>query len=256
MNTHAKTIDPSEAARSDAPAPTATAANSATPAAAIAAASATSRRWRREWGPALEAVGFWALILAYMWGIEFRVSVAWNILCQVALGTIPIVSFALHREWPRTLGLRLDNLGRSAREVGVMTLAASAAILACGIGGGVALRVDAGLIPIWLVYVVWGLLQQLALQGFVQRRLSGAFRERRATALVSAALFASLHLPNPVLAPATLVAGYAWCRLYARTPNLVTLACSHATLAVLALAAFPPAWTHHLRVGPGYWLHV
>lgn len=191
-----------------------------------------------------------------MWGIEFRVSNVTNILCQLALGAIPLASILLHRERPRELGLRLDNLARSARQVGIMTLAASAVVMACGIAGGGRIRLGADLIPIWLVYVVWGLLQQLALQGFVQRRLSVALGDPRKAALVSAVLFASLHLPNPVLAPATLITGYAWCRLYTRAPNLITLACSHATLAVLALVAFPPAWVHHLRVGPGYWLHV
>jgi membrane protease YdiL (CAAX protease family) len=189
-----------------------------------------------------------------MWWVEGRISIAMNVLCLLVLGAIPIASMVLHRERLRDIGLRLDNLGRSAREVGIMTLAASAVIVACGIAGGGAMRVRADLIPLLPVYLIWGLLQQLALQAFVQRRLSGSMPGSRKVALLSATLFASLHFPNPVLAPATLVAGYAWCRLYARTPNLITLACSHATLAILTLLSFPPAWIHQLRVGPRYWL--
>ena len=177
-----------------------------------------------------------------------------NVVCLLALGAMPIVSMVLHREGPGQIGLRLDILARSAREVGVMTLAAAALLVACGIPGGGAPRLPADLALIAPVYLVWGLLQQLALQAFVLRRLCGPVRDPRKAALLSATLFATLHLPNPVLTPATLVAGYAWCRLYARTPNLITLACSHATLALLTLASFPPAWIHQLRVGPRYWL--
>ena len=173
----------------------------------------------------------------------------------VVLGAIPIASFARHRERLRDLGLRLDNLSRSAREVGIATLAAAAVIVMCGIAAGVAIRPSLELIPIGIGYAVWGLLQQLALQGFVQRRLRAALHDERPTLAASAALFASLHLPNPVLVPATLVVGYVWCWLYARAPNLITLACSHAALAIIAMAAFPPAWIHDLRIGPGYWLH-
>ncbi|MHC4957203.1 MAG: hypothetical protein ACYTGN_02425 [Planctomycetota bacterium] len=35
---------------------------------------------------------------------------------------IPFVSVFAHRDRPRDLGLRLDNLGASAREVGLFTL--------------------------------------------------------------------------------------------------------------------------------------
>ena len=55
------------------------------------------------------------------------------------------------------------------------------------------------------------------------------------------------------LTPATVVVGYLWCRLYSRTPNLLTLAVSHAVLAALIMASLPPEWIHRLKVGPGYW---
>jgi len=252
MKTHAKTVETSATAKAGAPALAAVAVNSATPETPIASASTTSFR---SWRDGLEVVGFWALTLVYIWRIEFRGSVALDVICVLLLGAIPILSLWQRRETPRDIGLRLDNLTHSAREVGIATIVAATLIVACGIAAGGALHPSMDLIPIGLGYAVWGLLQQLALQGFVQRRLSAVFRDERITALASAMLFASLHLPNPVLVPATLVTGYVWCRLYRRAPNLITLACSHAALAVAAMATFPPAWIHDLRIGPGYWLY-
>ncbi len=66
-------------------------------------------------------------------------------------------------------------------------------------------------------------------------------------------LFASLHYPNMALVLVTLVGGYAWCRLFERHPNLITLAVSHGWLAVLLRAFWPAEWLHNLRIGPGFW---
>ena len=66
-------------------------------------------------------------------------------------------------------------------------------------------------------------------------------------------MFGLLHLPNLPLLAATTAGGLVWCRLYARPPNLITLAFAQGWLATLSLVALAPEWEHGLRIGPGYW---
>src|SRR5437879_4110933 len=100
-------------------------------AAAAAAAAATSRAWLPAGAVSmLEAFGFWALILVYMWRIEFHASLAINVVFLGFLGLIPFGSSLLHRERPRELGFRLDNFARSARDTAIVTAAGAVIIVA------------------------------------------------------------------------------------------------------------------------------
>jgi len=188
-----------------------------------------------------------------MWRIEFHASLAINVVFLGFLGLIPFGSSLLHRERPRELGFRLDNFARSARDTAIVTAAGAVIIVAIGLAAGRRPDLGPNAAIAVLSYLLWGLLQQYALQAFVYRRLGEGLRRSRTAAAVTAVLFGALHLPNPVLAPATVVVGYLWCRLYSRTPNLLTLAVSHAVLAALIMASLPPEWIHRLKVGPGYW---
>jgi membrane protease YdiL (CAAX protease family) len=75
---------------------------------------------------------------------------------------------------------------------------------------------------------------------------------RRGATILAAAIFASLHLPNPFLAIVTFIGGLAWCAIYARHPNLVPLALSHATATVIILLSFNRDITGGLRTGWRY----
>ena len=227
----------------------------ATPSAARANATAASPRWRRAASAIAEPFGFVLLIFVYIWVIEPRNSVAARIVSLVILASIPPVSQRLRRENPRNLGFRLDNLGRSAREVGIFTLAAAGLLIAAAFLAGKGPALPQGMPLALLTYPLWAFLQQYALQAFLHRRLLRVCRSTQTAAGISALVFASLHYPNPVLVPVTALGGYAWCRLYQRTPNLFSLAVSHGWLAMLLLAVSPDAWVHNLRVGPGYWAY-
>src|ERR1019366_3335996 len=64
----------------------------------------------------------------------------------------------------------------------------------------------------------------------------------------------ALHWPNPVLVPLTFIGGAAMARMFARVRNLLPLAAGQALLGLLMSCAFPIAWHHMMRVGPGYYL--
>jgi membrane protease YdiL (CAAX protease family) len=235
-------------------------ANPATPTAKTMVAMTTWTGWRESRvalfivaHPAMQVFAFALLVLIYMWKVEPASGMVPRGLCLLLLASLPLASNLLHRDRASEIGFRLDNLGRSTLEVGGASVAAALLVAAVRL---LATR-DAPApnlpsVSAIVTYPFWGLLQQYALQGFVRRRLRAAWGPEAAAA-VAAILFGILHAPNPILVPATTLAGYFWCRLHERTPNLITLSFSHAGLALLVLELFPAAWHHGLRVGPGYW---
>jgi membrane protease YdiL (CAAX protease family) len=101
--------------------------------------------------------------------------------------------------------------------------------------------------------IFWGGGQQFALQTVVLReaqQLAG-----RAGVPLAAVIFAALHLPNPFLTAVTAVGGLAWCWIYARHPNIIPLAVSHAASTLVILMAFDPDVTGGLRTGWRYLSH-
>jgi membrane protease YdiL (CAAX protease family) len=99
--------------------------------------------------------------------------------------------------------------------------------------------------------VPWAAGQQFALQTVLLREAQAA-TSRGKGILLAAAVFGALHLPNPFLAPVTLVAALAWCWIYDRHPNLLPLALSHALCTLAILCCFDPRITGGLRVGYAY----
>lgn len=199
----------------------------------------------------LEPLIFVLLAFVYTWEVQ-PADLTANVAGFIALALLPPLSNFLHRERPSDLGFRLDNLGRSAREVGLMTAAAALVVAVAGLLSRGRPVVTWTALEAAITYPLWALAQQYALQGFVFRRLRARWGSPWAAA-GSAALFSALHYPSAVLMVFTLIVGYDWCRLYERAPNLYTLALSHGWLAMFALIALPAPWMHGLKVGPGYW---
>lgn len=98
---------------------------------------------------------------------------------------------------------------------------------------------------------VWGGAQQWVLQTVVLREAQRVTSPRWAI-LVAALLFAMVHLPNPFLTAVTFAGGLAWCAIYARYPNIVPLAISHALGTLAILHAFDETITGRLRIGVSY----
>jgi hypothetical protein len=202
---------------------------------------------------ALEPLLFISLALLYIWLVRPTQNDLLKGPMLAGIVLIPFISVFLHRDGLREMGLRLDNLVVSARDVGLITLLGAVIVLGIGLLAGARPRLHAGLIDDFLLYPLWGIVQQFAMQAFTYRRLREGIGGVAASALLTAFLFGVVHYPNLALALVTAVGGYAWCRLFERHPNLFTLALSHGWLAVLLRYSWPAAWLHNLRIGPGYW---
>jgi hypothetical protein len=101
-------------------------------------------------------------------------------------------------------------------------------------------------------YIVWSLLQQFMLQDYFLLRLLRLMPSKAAAVATAAVLFASAHIPNPVLMLATLSWGIAACTLFLRYRDLYSLGVAHCLLGI-CIAATVPAHLHHgMRVGLGY----
>ena len=101
-------------------------------------------------------------------------------------------------------------------------------------------------------YLVWALAQQFILQDFFLTRLLRLMPTTSAAVLTAAGLFASAHIPNPLLVAATMVWVVISCTLFLLYRDLLTLGIAHALLG-LSLAFTLPAPLHHqMRVGLGY----
>lgn len=104
----------------------------------------------------------------------------------------------------------------------------------------------------YLSLPLWALLQQYVLNGFINRRAQLAFGKGVKSVALVAAVFALLHLPNPLLAILTLVGGLIWAAAYQRQPNLFALALSHAVVSLTLALNISPDLLNSLRVGFKY----
>lgn len=168
----------------------------------------------------------------------------------LALGLM-VFSHRGRGETLRDIGFRTDNFFPSCRLILLPTAAAVLLVVAMGWFTNHAIFASpfrARLISLPL----WALFQQYALNGFINRRAQLFFGKGARSIALVALVFGLLHLPNPLLAILTLVAGLVWAFVYQRQPNLFALAISH-TLASITLAlSLPPNLVNSLRVGFKY----
>ena len=130
------------------------------------------------------------------------------------------------------LGLSGDNLGRAARDVGLLSAGAALGMAVYGAANG-SLRAEPSLVPLLVLYPVWGLTQQTLVQGFVTRHLDAAGLPVTISAPITAATFGSVHVPNWPLTAATTVMGGTFAPLYLRDRTLWPLGVAHGALGAL-----------------------
>src|SRR5579871_1055033 len=210
----------------------------------------------------LEAIVFSAIVAMFIWRWQAADPYSW-VVFPLWLAT----SFLLHRDTPKTLGWRADNLWPATRQGLWMFAAFIAAIVVAGVSLGALHRTPAHLLDHhkFVGYFAFCLLQQVAVNSYLMNRFlyatssisdSNTNPEKGERPIVAAALssftFAALHWPNPVLVPVTLIGGFGMCLLFARQRNIIPLTLGQSILGGLIWWAFPIAWHHSMRVGPGY----
>jgi membrane protease YdiL (CAAX protease family) len=169
----------------------------------------------------------------------------------LALGFM-IVSHWYRDENLWAIGFRLDNFVAAARILFLPTFGAVILILilAWSLSGP-----EFVLRPLTskLFFIpIWALLQQYALQGFINRRLQTALGTGFKVTLLVGLIFGLLHLPNPLLTSLTLLGGLMWAAVFQRQPNVLAVGISHSLISLTLALAIPPNLINGLRVGLRY----
>jgi len=192
------------------------------------------------------AVGY-GLLQAALW-TEGDLRWAWAI--AAALWMVGVTVYHRPKLWE--LGLGWTGLARSLWAVGMAALAGAAMLFGAHLAGTLhGYVLHRSLLAAAFGYLIWTFQQQFMLESFFFLRLERLLGSRKAV-WAGAGLFALAHFPNPVLVPATWVAGLALCELFRRYRNIYTLAIAQAILGMCLAAAVPEALHHHMRVGIGY----
>jgi membrane protease YdiL (CAAX protease family) len=100
-------------------------------------------------------------------------------------------------------------------------------------------------------YVGWALIQEFMLQSFFFTRCEDLFGSSAAV-WVAATLFASAHLPSPILTTFTLIGGLFFCEMFRRYRSIYPIGIVHAVLGLTIAVTVPDSLLHHMRVGIGY----
>ena len=162
-----------------------------------------------------------------------------------------ITSHREHGESLRDLGFRADNFLAACRLLLPPTVVAVGAIVLMAWWMNQALPRDLFRVR-FILLPLWALVQQYALNGFINRRAQMALGSGVKSVLLVGVAFSLLHLPNPQLALLTLAGGLIWGWAYQRQPNLLALALSHTVVSITLALTISPSLLNSLRVGFKY----
>ena len=180
------------------------------------------------------------------------------VLIPVSLAFMLVIgSQILRREELRDLGLRFDNFFSAMKLLALPMIVVTLVCIALGWMSGT--RPDIfrwhAARPIVLQLLLgfaWGFVQQYVLQSFINRRAQIVWQPGLASVLLTAAVFALLHFPNPCLMLMTFTGGLVWAFVYQREPNLFALAVSHSVMTWVLVSTLPDSALNHLRFGFKY----
>ena len=165
-----------------------------------------------------------------------------------------LVSHRLHGETLRDLGFRMDNFWPALLLLAIPTVLALVCFLVIGWSAGGWRLSLLWSRPRYLLLPFWALAQQYVTQGFINRRAQTVFGKGWKSVLITASIFALLHMPNLNLVWLTLVGGIVWAAIYQIRPNLFALAVSHTLTSMILARALPNIWVNSMRVGLKYFL--
>lgn len=198
----------------------------------------------------VDIIGITLLLELYIWRWQASTPRAW-----VAIVAWLAASFLIHGDTPNTLGWRADNLRAATQGAGLVLGSFAVALIAIGLARGAATRIppNHGSLAHLGRYFGFCIFQQVVLNSLVTNRLLELSSRPWLAAAIAGTIFAAAHWPNPVLVPATFIGGTTMAWLFARERNILPLAALQVILSLLVWWAFPIAWHHGLRVGPGYY---
>jgi hypothetical protein len=191
-----------------------------------------------------EALAFTAAVAAFIWLLP-SIGGYWAVVLLLAV----VLSFRWHAETYASAGLARPEFFRALRNWKVWWAFPAAAIVGLGWGK----------LPGWeggyhaMLYCAWCVLQQFLFQNMVCKRLREASGPSWKNRILAGSLFGAVHLPNPVLTPATVVWGTLSGYLFEELPSVVALGLMQFLLSTSLLWLTPLRWNHDFRVGPGYW---
>jgi hypothetical protein len=198
----------------------------------------------------VESLLFSVFIGWYIWQLQGARPRSW-----LVIPTWLLLSFIIHRDTPKTLGWSAGNLWTASRRSALAFLMFVLALCIVRVFLGAFDRPSAHLFAPshFLGYAAFCFLQQVGLNSYLTNRLLVATESPARSSFLAAAIFAALHWPNPVLVPLTFLGGAVMSWLFARERNILPLTIGQAILGTLVWWAFPSAWHHAMRVGPGFY---
>jgi len=200
--------------------------------------------------PLVEALAFCAYVAWYIWQLQEQFWYSW-----IVFAVWLCASFLLNTDTTKSLGWRADNLLSSLKLSSAFFLPSIVILLVIGLSFG---ATEQSLLHLLIPrrffgYMSFCLLQQIALNSLVTNRLLSAWGSPLRVSLLAGIIFGLLHWPNPVLVPVTLVGGAIMSWIFAKERNILTLAVWQGILGTIVWWAFPVAWHHAMRVGPGFY---
>jgi len=198
----------------------------------------------------IEALAFTAFVALYIWQLQAALFYSW-IVFPVWL----MASFLRNGDTFHSVGWHPGNLWSATKLSVIVLLPCIFAVVAVGLFlGGWHRSMDPVFFPKrFFGYMSFCLVQQMGLNSMVTNRLLSGTQSVAYASLISGVLFALLHWPNPVLVPLTGIGGALMAWIFAKERNILILTVWQGILGTLVWWAFPLAWHHAMRVGPGFY---
>jgi hypothetical protein len=204
---------------------------------------------RAQWLNLLEAGIIFSSIMLYIWRLRYTTPRSWIVI----LGCV-ILSHLVRREHSDSVGFRWNNFRECLDRLAPVLLLITLTLVSIGVLCATMRRItlEQALLS-WLFYCPWGLFQQYLLNGYLANRLL-AFLPASRVPLINAFLFCGAHSPNWFLMLATFATGYLSTRVFMKYRNLYFLGLAHGLIGTLLFIVIPDSISHHLTVGPGFFL--
>jgi len=172
--------------------------------------------------------------------------VCWYVAALIVLVGSVLVSHPRVRE----LGIGLHGMKGAAWTIPLAALICALAVLMANYLGTSGFLLEHK--PVYwhsIMYAIWALEQEFILNSFFYNRFESLLGNTTGAVVTTAFLFSLVHIPNPVLVPATFLGGLFFVEVFRRWRNIYPLAISHAMFGLTLGFVFPDHLIRHMRVG-------